>query len=101
MSDDAEPVSDEVAHRAAVLDLLGVLAYGELMAFTHLAADAEMAPTLPQKAGVARLAVAEFQHYEAITARLADMGVDPHTAVEPFVASFDAFHERTKPSTYL
>ena len=101
MSDEALPASDEVAYRPAVLDLLGVLAYGELMAFTHLAADAEMAPTLPQKAGVARLAVAEFQHYEAIIARLAEMGVDPHTAVEPFVASFDAFHERTKPSTFL
>ena len=91
----------DAAYRPAVIDLLGALAYGELTAFSQLAADAEMAPSQPAKAAVARLAVAEFLHYEAITQRLRELGVDPNAAVEPFVASFDAFHERTSPSTYL
>ena len=64
-------------YRAAVVDLLGVLAYGELGAFTRLAGDSELAPSQPLKAAVARLAVAEFRHYELLVARLQEMGVDP------------------------
>jgi hypothetical protein len=88
-------------YRDAVADLLGVLAYGELTAFMRLAGDAEMSPTQPLKASVASLAVAEFRHYEMLVARLAEMGVDPETAMAPFIAPIDAFHERTRPSTWL
>ena len=37
-------------YRDAVADLLGVLAYGELTAFTRLAGDTELSPTQPLKA---------------------------------------------------
>ena len=67
---DGDPFADP-AYRAAVVDLLGALAYGELTAFSRLAADAEMAPNQPAKAALARVAVAEFHHHEALTARLA------------------------------
>ena len=97
MIDDAQ----DHGHRPAVIDLLGALAYGELMAFSQLAADAEMAPSQPEKAAVARLAVAEFHHYEAIMDRLTMMGVDPDEAVAPFVEAIDHFHERTKPKDWL
>lgn len=97
MTDDA--LDD--GYRPAVIDLLGALAYGELMAFSQLAADAEMAPSQPEKAAVARLAVAEFHHYEAITQRLAQMGVDPDEAVAPFVDAVDHFHERTRAKDWL
>jgi len=97
MIDDAR----DHGHRPAVIDLLGALAYGELMAFSQLAADAEMAPSQPEKAAVARLAVAEFHHYEAIMDRLTMMGVDPDEAVAPFVDAVDHFHERTKPKDWL
>ena len=40
---------DDAAYRAAVVDLLGVLAYGELTAFSRLAADADLAPTQPTR----------------------------------------------------
>src|ERR1035438_3194506 len=62
--------ADDPTYRAAVIDLLGALAYGELTAFSRLAADAEMAPNQPAKAALARVAVAEVHHYEALTARL-------------------------------
>lgn len=91
----------DAGYRLAVADLLGVLAYGELTGFSRLAADADLAPTLTAKAALARLAVAEFNHYEVISARLASLGVDPGTAMQPFVAALDAFHERTAPSTWL
>jgi hypothetical protein len=96
--------TDELAdplYRDAVADLLGVLAYGELTAFMRLAGDAELSPTQPLKASVASLAVAEFRHYEMLVARLAEMGVDPETAMAPFITAIDAFHERTRPSTWL
>ena len=93
--------SADPTYRAAVVDLLGALAYGELTAFSRLAADAEMAPSQPAKAALARVAVAEFHHYEALTGRLSEMGVDPDEAMEPFIAPIDAFHDRTRPSGWL
>ena len=43
-------------YRAAVIDLIGVLAYGELTAFERLAADAALAPTIDDKAALAGMA---------------------------------------------
>jgi hypothetical protein len=87
-------------YRDAVADLLGVLAYGELTAFNRLAGDSELSPTQPLKAAVAGLAVAEFRHYEILVARLHEMGIDPEAAMAPFIAPIDAFHERTRPSSW-
>jgi hypothetical protein len=100
MSADADPFSDPV-YRAAIIDLLGGLAYGELTAFSRLAGDAELAPTLEGKAALAKMAVTEFGHYERIEGRLQELGVQPRAAMEPFVAPFDAFHDRTAPKTWL
>ena len=96
-----DPFVDDPTYRAAVIDLLGALAYGELTAFSRLAADAEMAPNQPAKAALARVAVAEFLHYEALTGRLTEMGADPEVAMAPFIAPIDEFHDRTKPSGWL
>ena len=89
------------AYRAGVIDLLGTLAYGELSAFLRLASDAELAPTLAAKAALAGLAATEFQHHEQLRDRLVELGVDPETAMRPFIAPLEAFHERTRPSTWL
>ena len=86
---------------AAVVDLLGILAYGELTAFSRLAADADLAPTLSAKAELARMATEEFRHYEKLSSRLRAMGIDPESAMRPFVAPFDEFHERTAPADWL
>ena len=96
-----DPLFADPTYRAAVVDLLGALAYGELTAFSRLAADADMAPNQPAKAALARVAVAEFHHYDALTGRLSEMGVDPDAAMEPFIAPIDGFHDRTKPSGWL
>ncbi|MFP5334445.1 MAG: ferritin-like fold-containing protein [Actinomycetes bacterium] len=98
MADDAAAAPD---YNTAVVDLLGALAYGEITAFTRLAEDAELAPTLPDKAKLGRIAVQEFGHFELLVARLREMGADPEQAMLPFVAAVDAFHERTAPSTWL
>ena len=96
-----DPFSHDPTYLAAVVDLLGALAYGELTAFSRLAADAEMAPNQPAKAALARVAVAEFHDYEVLIGRLREMGVDPDAAMEPFIAPIDGFHDRTKPSGWL
>jgi len=96
-----DPLGDDPTYRAAVVDLLGALAYGGLTAFSRLAADAKMAPNQPARAALARVAVAEFQHYEALVSRLTEMGADPDAAMDPFIAPIDGFHDRTKPSGWL
>ena len=96
-----EPFADDPTYRAAVVDLLGALAYGGLTAFSRLAADAKMAPNQPARAALARVAVAEFHHYEVLVSRLTEMGADPDAAMDPFIAPIDGFHDRTKPSGWL
>jgi hypothetical protein len=90
-----------LANRQAVIDLLGVLAYGELMAFDRMAEDARLAPTVAGRAVLARMAAAEMGHFDRLVGRLREFGVDPEEAMEPFVGPLTAFHEQTAPSTWL
>ena len=85
---------------AAVIDLLGVLAYGELTAFERLATDAQLAPTLSDKVALGTMANAEFHHFEKLSRHLADRGVDPAEAMAPFVEPLDSFHDSTQPSDW-
>ncbi|AKT51389.1 ferritin-like fold-containing protein [Arsenicicoccus sp. oral taxon 190] len=83
-----------------VVELFAALAYGELTGFSRLASDSELAPTTAARVELARLAAREFRHYEALEARLLELGVDPHEAMAAFVAPVTAFHERTMPRTW-
>ncbi len=93
--------SADPGYRAAVLDLLGALAYGELSAFERLAEDAKLAPDLADKAALARMASAEFPHYQRLHDRLAEIGADPQEAMRPFVEPLELFHRMTAPSDWL
>jgi hypothetical protein len=85
----------------AVVDLLGALAYAELTAFDRLAEDARLAPSLDGRAALAGMAVAEMGHFARLKERLVELGADPAAAMTPFVRALDAFHESTRPSTWL
>jgi tRNA-(MS[2]IO[6]A)-hydroxylase (MiaE)-like len=85
----------------ALLDLLGVLAYAELVAFFRLSEDASLAPSLADKAALAEMAAAEFAHFGKLRSQLALMGVAAEQAMLPFVEPLDAFHARTAPSDWL
>ena len=74
---------------AALVDLLGALAYGELCAFDRLADDARMAPTLAGRAEMSAMAAVEFGHYQRLADRLRELGVAPAAAMEPFVAALE------------
>ena len=92
---------NDPAYRAAVIDLLGVLAYGELMAFERLAADAALAPTISDEAELAAMANAEYRHFVMLRERLAEMDVDPAAAMAPFREPLERFHAMTAPSDWL
>jgi hypothetical protein len=87
--------------RDGVVDLLGLLAYAELVAFFRLAEDAALASSLADKAALAAMAVAEFSHFGRLRDQLDQIGADPDRAMRPFVAAVDAFHARTAPSDWL
>ncbi|MFF3553127.1 ferritin-like fold-containing protein [Streptomyces tsukubensis] len=93
--------SADPRYRAAVVDLLGALAYGELAAFERLADDAKLAPTLGDKAELAKMASAEFHHFERLRDRLAAIDEEPTAAMEPFARALDDFHHQTAPSDWL
>ncbi len=95
-----DPLADE-DYRLAVVDLLGALAYGELTAFERLADDASFAPTLGDKAALAAMAVAEYNHFALLRERLVAICASPEDAMEPFIAALEAFHERTAPGDWL
>lgn len=92
---------DDPAYRAAVVDLLGVLAYGELTACIRMAADSDLAPSLRIKAQMAGFAATEYRQYELLVGRLAEIGTDAEEAMQPFVVPFSAFHDRTRPKSWV
>jgi hypothetical protein len=92
---------EDPSYLAAVVDLLGAIGYGEMSAFERLAEDAKMAPSLEDKAELARMAATEFSHFERLRDRLTELGASPYEAMEPFRMPFDAFHVRTAPSDWL
>ncbi|MGL4173772.1 MAG: ferritin-like fold-containing protein [Actinomycetota bacterium] len=86
---------------AAVVDVLAVIAYGELSAFHRIAADLDLAPTVADKINLAQYAGTELTHYHLLAEHLTALGVEPAHAMLPFIPAVDAFHERTKPSTWM
>ena len=92
---------NDPVYRTGIVELLGILAYGEISACERLADDAKMAPDLHTKVEVASMAVAEFRHFELIRDRLVELGEDAFEAMEPFRATFERFHRQTAPSDWL
>lgn len=93
--------SPDPAYHAAVVDLLGVLAYGELTAFTRMAVDSDTAPTLALKSAMAGLANTEYVQFAQLVDHMRSHGIDPEAAMSPFVVPFAAYHERTRPKGWL
>ncbi len=92
---------EDPGYRAAVVDLLGVLAYGELTAFIKMAVDSDLAPSLSLKSSMAQMASTEFVQYTELVDHMRSIGIDPDAAMLPFVAPFAAYHERTRPKGWL
>lgn len=98
---DVRGLSSQESVSAGVVDLLGVLAYGELSAFDRMAEDSRTAPTLSGRAALAEMAAAEIGHYAMLERHLAEHGVDVEDAMAPFMDHIDAFHASTAPKSWL
>jgi hypothetical protein len=94
-------VTEEREISDGVVDLLGVLAYGELSAFDRLAEDARSAPTLSGRVALASMAAAEMGHYDLLSKHLAGHGKAIEQAMVPFQNHIDAFHTSTAPKSWL
>ncbi len=99
----SHPSSEVVltAPAAGVVDLIGVLAYGELSAFDRMAADARYAPTLAGRVALAQMAAAEMGHFRLLTGYLDQHSIAVERAMAPFVRPIDAFHDSTAPHSWL
>jgi len=92
---------DDPVYRTGVLELLGLLAYGEISACERLSEDAKMAPDLRNKVEIMAMASAEFGHFARLRDHLVDIGEDPFEVMLPFAATFERFHKLTSPSDWL
>ncbi|MDN5919407.1 MAG: ferritin-like domain-containing protein [Pseudonocardia sp.] len=101
MRTDAGAEADAGGPARAMVDLLGVLAYGELSAFDRLAEDARAAPTLTGRAQLSAMAAAEIGHFRLIEDHLAGTGVAVSEAMQPFVALWDSYHASIAPRSWL
>jgi tRNA-(MS[2]IO[6]A)-hydroxylase (MiaE)-like len=93
-------VSDDFA-APAVAELLGLLAYAELVAFDQMAADARLAPDLHRRAVLSEMAAREIDNYCRLADRLHEIGVEPETAMSPYVEALREYHEQTEPKDWL
>lgn len=92
---------DESGAARATVDLLGVLAYGELSAFDRISEDARAAPTLSGRATLSKIAAAEMGHFILLEDHLRGMGVSVEDAMVPFVAAWNSYHASTAPRSWL
>lgn len=93
-------VTADDEYRDGTIDLLGVLAYGELTAFERLAEDARLAPTLSDKVHMVSMAAIQYDDFAKVRSRLLNFNTDVMVAMEPFHAPFDAFHEHSRPNDW-
>lgn len=94
-------VTAEQIALGAVVDLLGLVAYGELLAFDRLATDARLAPDLGRRAVLSEMAAVEITNYRRLADRLTALGVPPGEAMSPFVSALQSFHDSTEPKDWL
>jgi len=94
-------VSDPALRSAAVVDLLALLAYGELQAFDQMAADARLAPDLHRRAVLSEMAAAEIVNYRRLAERLTALGANAEATMRPFVAPLERYHDQTAPKDWL
>ncbi|MGB2568414.1 ferritin-like fold-containing protein [Micromonospora citrea] len=85
----------------AVVDLLGLVAYGELLAFDRMAADARLAPDLRRRAALSEMAAAEIGNYRRLADWLTALGASPDEAMAPYRDALQAYHDSTEPKDWL
>jgi hypothetical protein len=96
-----EPSDLDAEYVAGAVDLLGVLAYGELTTYQSLAVHAFSAPDLAARVALCRYAAADFEHVRRLEARLVELGSTLERAMAPFTVVIDDLNRRTRAETWL
>lgn len=78
-----------------------MIAYGELLAFDRMAADARLAPDLRRRAVLSEMAAVEIVNYRRLAGRLIELGADPDAAMTPYVPALRQYHQLTEPRDWL
>ncbi len=88
---------DEPAYRAAVLDLLGLLANGELASFERLADDAAHAPDISGRLMLSRMAAGELSHIDVLAQHVDRLGGELEAEMLSYADVLGDFDARTVP----
>lgn len=77
-----------------------MLALAELLAFDRMASDARLAPDLHRRAVLSEMAAHEINGYDRLAERLTALGVDPESAMAPFIEPLRDYHAQTQPGDW-
>jgi hypothetical protein len=97
----SEPVRVTEPAGSAVIDLLALLAYGELQAFDQMARDARLAPDLRRRAVLSEMAATEIANFRILDGRLAELGADSEAAMSSYAGALEDYHDQTQPKDWL
>jgi hypothetical protein len=97
-SAESTTVTDE--QRGTALTVLGMVAFSQLAAFSRLAADAAVAPSLGRRLELSRMSGVALARFEQISGRVDELGAELEAVMEPFAGMLTEFDERTPPSTW-
>ncbi|MCG7635504.1 MULTISPECIES: ferritin-like fold-containing protein [Gordonia] len=86
---------------SAIGKLFAVLLAGEFAAFHRLIEESAMAPDVPSRIAIARMAASEVGHFDRLAERVEAMtGLGAAEAVERYRSVFDQYHRATTPKTW-
>ncbi|GAB10006.1 hypothetical protein GOARA_050_00690 [Gordonia araii NBRC 100433] len=83
-----------------IAKLYSVLIAGEYAAHNRLITESAMAPDVPSRIAIGRMAASEMGHFDELAAELVKRGIDPVEAVLRHLDVFDRYHGTTNPKTW-
>ncbi len=110
MTDAVPPVPPQAVPAAAAahppresadtVELLGLVAHLQHVAFGRLAEDARVAPSTGQQLELSRLAAAAVTRRDRVLDRVVELGGDPERCLGAYARLLEDFDSRTQPSTW-
>lgn len=97
---EVQPLDRPQSTDADTVELLGLVAHLQHVAFLRRAEDARFAPSTEQQLALSRLAAAAVARRDRVLARVADLGGNPTACLGAYAGLLEDFDSRTQPSTW-